>query len=195
MSATTATLLAAGLAILGTLLGTIVGLTGERFLRSRGRLLCRTTSNEVRFLPGGNGGDWGRPPVDPGEPVEVYYAFGLDLFNSKEIPVGLRDLSVVFVCEGGELVSKPREQGNKDLRTVGAFSTPLHLINLPPRQWVHVDIFGSLSDVETAQTWRRVEFVGHRGAGGLFESEEFRETIKTREGPSSRPWWRRILGG
>ncbi len=44
MSATTATLLAAGLAILGTLLGTIVGLTGERFLRSRGRLLCRTGS-------------------------------------------------------------------------------------------------------------------------------------------------------
>ncbi len=176
----TATLIGGGLAILGTLLGTILGLTGDRLLRSWGRLRCWTTHGEVRFLPGYTEGDFGSEQVATGEIVGVTYAFGLDLFNGKEIPVGLHDLSVVLVCDGEELVDKPLDPASRWRRGGIDVHEPLHFVNLPPRQVVHVEIIGSPSDVETAQTWRRVEFVGHRGSGGLFGSEEFRETIKTR---------------
>ncbi len=180
MSEQAAALLAGGLAILGTLLGTILGLTFDRFQRSRGPLRCWATHGEVRFLPGYTEEDFGKEPVATGETVGVSYAFGLDLFNSKEIPVGLHDLSVALVCDGGKLVDKPLDPASRKVRAGIDVHEPLHFVNLPPRQVVHVEIFGRLSDVETAQTWRRVEFVGYRGAGGLFESEEFRETIKTR---------------
>ncbi len=172
----TATLIGGGLALLGT----IVGMVMERFLRSKGRLRCWTTHGEVRFLPGYTEGDFGSELVATGEIVGVTYAFGLNLFNSKEIPVGLHDLSVVLVCDGGKLVDKPLDPASPKKEGGIEGHEPLHFVNLPPGQVVHVEILGRLSDVETAQTWRRVEFVGHRGAGGLFESEEFRETIKTR---------------
>ena len=45
-------------------------------------------------------------PEQAEEALWVRYSVHLDLFNGKEIPVGLRETSIIFVCDGGRLEIK-----------------------------------------------------------------------------------------
>ncbi len=56
----------------------------------------------------------------------------------------------------------------------------LVVVNLPPWQWVRLDLRGTLNDVEAMKGWRRAEFVGRRQRRGLFEGKTYRKTIATR---------------
>jgi hypothetical protein len=66
----------------------------------------------------------------------------------------------------------------------------VHVINLPPRQWVGKELQGTFLDRERVRLlsrWCRVDFVGQRQRRGLFEPKIFRKTIATRA-PFSDPW-------
>jgi hypothetical protein len=183
MSAPTATLVAGGLAILGTLLGVFLGLVGERFLRSFGRLWCEPSNWELKFMSGMNAyGETDEVGPEDANAALVEYSVGIDMFNGKEIPVGLRDVSVEFTHDSGKLVHKPWDATSR--RREFSYSSPTYatlvIVNLPPGQWVRLDLLGNISGVEAMKGWRKAEFVGQRRRGGLFERKEYRETIATR---------------
>ena len=140
LSAAMATLLAAGLAILGTLLGVVV----ERLLRLTGRLRCHVSRWDWAFL---NMDSQGYTPASPqykpqGVPAEeatwMEYRLTVDLFNGKEIPTGLRNLAAVIVLEDGKrITSRPLDLATADIVERGRdvnqpVADPLYLLNLPP---------------------------------------------------------------
>jgi len=165
------------------LVGVLAGLVVERFLRSFGRLWCEPSEWKMKFVAEGDPMG-GYEEVVPEKAEGVEYSVRLDLFNGKEIPVGLRDITIVFGCEGDEeLVHKPWDS------TTGMFSlgrtdyAKLVVVNLPPRQWVHLPLHGGFNDQDEARLlakWRRVEFVGQRQRRGLFEGKTYRKIIATR---------------
>lgn len=181
MSQQTVTLLAALTAGSFALAGLVI----ERFLRSFGRLWCESSGWEMRFVAEGDPMG-GLEEVVPEKAEGLEYSVRLDLFNGKEIPVGLRDITIVFVCEGGEeLVHKPSSS------TSGTFSygsidyAKLEVVNLRPRQWEHLPLHGVFNDQSEARLlagWRRVDFVGQRQRRGLLEQKTYRKTIATRDG-------------
>lgn len=197
VSQPTVTLLAALIGVSGALAGLVV----ERFLRSFGRMWCEPSGWEMKFLSNFN--EYGESnEVVPEEADGVTYSVRLDLFNGKEIPVGLRDITIVFVCEGGEVSNKPWDS------TTGKFSSgrtdyeKLVVVNLSPRQWVHLPLrggFGEQDEIRLLAGWSRVDFVGQRQRRGIIESKTYRETIATKEvprfrSPQSSSWWRRYFG-
>ena len=125
------------------------------------------------------------PGHEHAAPRSIMYSGRLDLFNGKEIPVGLRDIAIVFVCAGGEVRNE---------------SLDLGVVNLPPRQWVSKEMRSSFNtrvesngwtattaasersreDMRLLSRWYRVEFVGQRQRRGLFEPKTFRKTIASR---------------
>lgn len=179
MSQPTVTLLAALIGVFGALAGLVV----ERFLRSFGRLWCESSGWELEFVAEEN--EYGEvDDVDPEKAEGVKYSVRLDVFNGKEIPVGLRDINIVFVCEGGEkLVHKPWDSTSGEFSFGRTFYAKLAVVNLPPRQWVHLPLHGGFNDQSEARLlagWRRVEFVGQRQRRGLLEPKTYRKTIATR---------------
>lgn len=73
----------------------------------------------------------------------------LDLFNSKDIPVGLRDVKMVFADKRGETVSRSLYYGFAQRTDSGqARFDAVDVINLPSRQYVHLELKGCLSGNE-----------------------------------------------
>jgi hypothetical protein len=89
-SASAITLLASFIGVIGALSGLVV----ERLLRTAGRVWCEPTDWEKTHLENREQENWeGRWDVDwdkPGDATHAGYSVWLDLYNSKEIPVGLR---------------------------------------------------------------------------------------------------------
>ncbi len=181
MSASAATLLASLVGVFGV----IVGLTFERLMRSCGKLWCTPSkSGGLRFMGDDpRGEEYGEVAMVPDKANKVKYSYNLDLFNGKEIPVGLRDITVEFLCEDGKLTHKPWDS------TTGIYSlglttlAKLEIANFAPRQWVRLELHGSFNtsdDVRRLAGWRKVNFVGQRHRRGLFERKVYRKTIDTR---------------
>jgi hypothetical protein len=187
--------------ILAALIGGGLALSGllvERVLRSFGRLWCEPWG--WRLIPVAKRG---RAKVATRVPEEEakHFSFSgkLDFFNGKEIPVGLRNVRIVFVCDNGiEVDTIPADA--EATWTYEASYDPhlppptawglLHLINLPPRQWVIKDLEGRIEDPEEVRLlhrWRRMEFVAERQKRGLFESKVLRKTLAWRT-PYPDPW-------
>jgi len=162
----TATLIAAAIGGLGV----VVGLVLERILRLWGGMWCEPGHHEVNPLFGDH---WEgiHPASDPEAAKWIDYKIRLDLYNSREVPVGLRDVRVVFKFSEGclskvpndkaELLRRPQSGGPPEPQMYG----PLHVVNLPPRQWVVKEITGRLDDPEEIRRvfeWRQIEFAGER---------------------------------
>ena len=118
MSAATATLIAGGLSILGTLLGTILGLLGERWMRSRGDVRCvlggishealLEAPNGMTFSPPENLGELSAAGLNARGTLRVSWEVDLRFFNQKDEPTGLHALSLAFVDgEGNEALVGP----------------------------------------------------------------------------------------
>ncbi len=166
----TATLLAAGIGAVGALLGVVVGAVLERVLRYWGGLWCEPGHHEVvpRF-----GDDWEgiQTAVDPEAAKWIDYSVRLDLYNSREVPVGLRNIRLVFECPGGKKPVVPNDMATEPRRPRSGgppepqMYGPLHVVNLPPRQWVVKELTGRLDDPEEVSRvfkWRRLEFACER---------------------------------
>jgi len=120
VSAPTATLIAAGVAVSGTLLGALLGtglgLFGDRWLRHRGEVHCQ---------------------VERSAHIRGADALHVHFFNEKEVDTGLSELAVVFVFESGEeVVLGP---ATRDYQTS---TSPRGVINLPSKTWASVSIKG-----------------------------------------------------
>ena len=190
--------------VLAAVLGVLGGVLIERAARSLGRLWCVPSEWVVRFSPQGSYLERYEitkrlPQVEERDAHQVTYSVRLDLYNGKEIPVGLRDVSLVFKCSGGEVRSVPKDKateymgqmgGDVPLPLQGPFYDRVHVVNLPPRQWVIMELFDRLvepEEVRLLSRWRQVEFVGERQRRGLFESKTFRTIVASRP-PYSDPF-------
>jgi len=168
--------------IVATLSGVVVGGLVERLYRSWGRLWCEPSRCEVRYVaPDEMGGHKTLDSEEAGDDWGAEYAVGLDLYNGKEIPVGLRDISVVISYDGDKKqFSRPRDETSRrvsDHMSTYAYDT-LELVNLAPRQWVRLKLLGNLEGAKISKDWRRIEFVAERR--GLFGASEFRKVVASR---------------
>jgi hypothetical protein len=115
----------------------------------------------------------------------VSYVFAVDLFNGKEVPTGMHDITVEIVLDNGKRVtSQPLDndtyRGHSQIRMYDE----LAVINLPPRQFVRKELRGGFgTEVASALVsgkWRRMEFVGEfprRPIFGVLGSKTYRKTI------------------
>lgn len=176
--------------VVAALLGVLGGVLLERVARSWGRLWCEPSEWKLEFgTQYLDEQSYERDRLLPREEEDraqwVTYSVHLDLFNGKEIPVGLRDISIVFSCDDGEVVSKPLSTTGVVQRPYGGFVDypVMRIINLFPRQWdfvaLHDDLRGP-DNVRLLLGWRKVEFVGQRQRRGLLERKPFRKTIASR---------------
>jgi hypothetical protein len=78
--------------------------------------------------------------------THVRYRFAIDLFNGKEAPTGLRDASVVLVRNDGKrFTSQPSDLASMQYDPSVSMWTrsDVYVINIPPRQFVRMEITGS----------------------------------------------------
>lgn len=158
-------------ALLGALVGAFISLAGNYAARLMGSVLCEPSvfyfeeESIVTFAH-----------AEEGYPVAaVSYSFDIDFFNGTDMPTGLRDLAVVLFSKSGqEFVSEPFDRTAEQSGDKGTRYQDLHIINLPPRQWVHTEFEGTfeypLNSFEEAEEvmekqvnpieWKKVEFVG-----------------------------------
>jgi hypothetical protein len=117
--------------VFAALLGVLGGVIIERIARSWGRLWCETSGWAVRFLPEGSyieryGIVQRLPQVEEQDAHQVMYSVRVDLFNGKEIPVGLRNVSLIFKCSGGEVRSVPKDNATEYMPQTGGRRSPTH---------------------------------------------------------------------
>jgi hypothetical protein len=117
--------LAAGVfGIAGAVVGTLLGLFGERWARTLGKVRC-----EIKWLSARGAGS--RPNVEVQErQLEVTF------LNRKDVPVTVWDMQVVFYKEGKPLGEEERPSTRLVDANVPGGRGPLDLVTLPPR--VHV---------------------------------------------------------
>lgn len=137
------------------LVGVVVGIVANHFVRHLGRVVSEPSGWEMNLHREGE---------------LRSYSFGLDLFNGRDMPTGLRNLTVVLICKDGELVSKPEDRATRSVHKIGSFTgtrsritfEEMSVINLPPRQWVHKEFQGTfvMKEGVTISEWQRVELVG-----------------------------------
>jgi hypothetical protein len=182
------TLLASLIGVVGVLSGLVV----ERLLRTAGRIWCEPTEWETHFENTGVDGFGKRTATEAEKPEDAMhagYSVWLDLYNSKEVPAGLRDVSIVFSCDGGEeLVSKPLSttSGQQVSRGGPLSYATMRNVNLLPRQWITMTLhndFTDPKDIRLMARWRRAEFVGQRHRRSPWMGRTYCKTIAVR-GPS-----------
>jgi hypothetical protein len=170
VDAATATLMAAKIGVVGGVGGVVVGVVLERVMRYLGGVWCEPAHYQVDPLFGDNWEGIQTAP-DPDAAEWIDYEIRVDLYNGREVPVGLRDVRVVFKCSDGllskvpndkaELLRRPHSGGPPEPQMYG----PLYVVNLPPRQWVVKEITGRLDDPEEIRWvfgWQQIEFTGVR---------------------------------
>lgn len=195
MSAPTATLL-------GALIGggfALVGVVVDRLLMSWGQLWCEPSSDlEVLKLLAPDADGIPSLVDDPGDATEFEYSLHLDLFNSKDIPVGLRDISLKFIYANGPVPTGPLDgETHRYSQSRGHVYDKLHVINLPPKQWVHKELRGWVAPErgQDLMGWERVEFVAEHPRHPslvILGSKTYRKVVG--KGPLDRPRWRRRFG-
>lgn len=158
------------LAIVGVVTGALLG----RYLQRRGKVRCEIVGWRLYARRLNEFGEAVEQPLpaelDPSFRGNFLYNFNVKFFNEKDADAGLRDLQVVFFWKGGtrehtvplSIGAKPHE-----------ISSVLAL-NLPSRQWVSVDLEGSILDQE-AGSMLRVEKVELRAY--FPNGRPFRQTI------------------
>jgi len=151
VSASTATLLAASLAVTGTLLGAGLGLFGDRYLRHRGDIVCRGSDWSMTYTLRDLSTPVNTRPVQFSRSMSANalvmeraehgnYFCSVKLFNETEVATGLRDIRVVFTDDSAatEKVYVPQVIGSR-----GVLAEP-DVLNLPSRQWVNVRLEGQV---------------------------------------------------
>jgi hypothetical protein len=176
---------------------TLLGVVVERVLRLVGFLRFEAYEWERRFTGALNNRNE-YPEVVPAQAAasaeRVDYRFSIDLFNGREIPTGLRDIKVVLIREDGEpLTSDLTSLRHEELTGRLAYDT-VDVVNIPPRQFVHIDFRGSFDSREavtalTSAKWQRMEFKAKRPKRpfmGVLGSKTYRKTITDPENEKRR---------
>lgn len=156
------------------IVGVLVGLFADRMLQRTGKLRCEI--GEFRLLgeksPGESVSLMGLPvPASVVEQVRsLDYSFNVKLFNEKDVSTGLRDVAVVFhLSDGRRMVRMSPDLNTQRNVEGGTVIDPLEVINLPSRQWVSLELFGTISaDMELLTQAERAEFRGYFPTGRVF---------------------------
>ena len=176
MEASTATLIAGTLGIIGVLLGVMI----ERLMRLAGLVRC-VTSVQSLTLTGVEDSEGYERPLSLANADEstkasgVSYVFVIDFFNGKEMPTGLRNASVVLVRDDGKRIpSLPLGEKNRSLE----------VINLAARQFEHHELRGGFgkkaANALTTGRWKRILFEAERPKRPLLWRKTYRKTITER---------------
>lgn len=179
--------------ILGAAVGVVAGVFAERLAQRYGRLRFETEPMRIQLL----GDQGGRGPIHslPVD-VEAYaanppvltlgriqgqrwveYKVSIELFNEKELPIGLRDIAIVFRGKSGTCVeTMPCYQGTWQIEGGPGIgygmpkdADPVEVINLPSREWLRFDLAGAVngefviprSNRTKLKECETIEFVGH----------------------------------
>ena len=138
-----------------------------------------------------------KEPERPEDAGGANYRLSVDLFNGREVPTGLLNVRVeLFSSDSGAGEDEPFVSIPQDLSTtrrgkdypglgeVGGGIDDLKMINLPPRQIVHIELKGTFGKEAAvalaAQEWSRVDFVGELPAKpfyGILGNKTYRKTI------------------
>ena len=142
VSASTATLLAGGLGLVGV----VIGLFGERYFRHRGDIRCKLSGWSLTYTLHRDP----RPKTASRSLFQNKYVIGqakhggyyvrVNLFNETEVDTGLRDIRVAFTDDSGiaQKVYVPTMVDSKK------FSMDPDAVNLPARQWVAMRLEGKV---------------------------------------------------
>jgi hypothetical protein len=145
-----------------TLLGVALGLFGEPWVRTRGKVRCKMEPIKLSVFSGsedpvtlhslpipaellqredsGQDSGWG---AEEG----ARYFLNVKFFNEKETKTGLLDVVIVF--DGDPPLEKTMQ--DRSIWQVGPNARPmaeLEFVNLPSREWVALSLIGSLSHEE-----------------------------------------------
>jgi hypothetical protein len=163
--------------IAGTLLGVVVGLFAERWLRSRGQVSCATeplrwtfcyrdtrgeeygfrTSTMTRLGPIGRG--------HVAQATRVEYRFRADFYNGRDLPAALRSFEILFyrpeyhpmIHDGPRDERTRRHRRGEDVGLTFSDVDALEVLNLPPKQLVGFEISGVVPDPTRLAGCDRVE--------------------------------------
>jgi hypothetical protein len=115
------------LGIIGVVVGVVLGLLGDRWLRHSGDVHCQIEDFQITPRMEGRG------PAH----LRVEQSVRIHFFNKKEVDTGLSEIAVVSVLENGqEVVLGPGTRGYE------TSTSPRGVTNLPSKTWVSVHIKG-----------------------------------------------------
>jgi hypothetical protein len=173
---------------------TLLGVMIERLLRLIGRVRCEASASALNFFGSPDEGVIGRtiPWYELDEKAaeiailhNLSYRVGIDFYNGKEAPSGLRDVRVELVLDRGKrFVDRPMDMRSPATATPGRMPRKaydaLEVVNLPPRQFVHEELSGSFGKAAAEackdREWR-IEFVAQRPKRPLLWRKTYRKTI------------------
>ena len=116
-------------------------------------------------------GPIGRGDVAQAERVE--YRFDADFYNGRDLPVGLRALEVVFHLPRDLPLVDRKPSDARTRRTVNAAPKvdALGVLNILPKQLLHVEVVGWIHDPTRLESCERVELRAKYPDGGMFSHE------------------------
>jgi len=158
--------------ITGAVVGAVVGLFGERLVRSRGKVGCQLVRRVDRWRVGPDGKELA--PEEVGrladfDRAEAQVECDVQFFNEKEVDVGLSRLAVVFIAEDGEEARLEPTDTQHGVQTVNAVS----------RRWSEAKVMGVIrgGSSRLVRDYRTVEVRGEFPDHSLYkETFTWRET-------------------
>lgn len=161
-----ATIVGGVIAIVAAAIGAILGAFLPRWAAKVGRLRCNATvSNSVAM--GANGTIEENPslPVNleaVGSVADVTFWINVDIFNEKDTPTGLRDLSVVFRGEDGTSIQQPVYKkvvhySGEEARQHNRPPEQVSVVNLAPGEWMHLELMSGFEPEVLEKERERIE--------------------------------------
>jgi hypothetical protein len=181
--------------VVAALLGVTVGVVVERLARSLGRLRfeasVRSALLTAEVEEESNYPRTATVRLEEANEATVAgggrYTFEIDLFNSSEVPTGLRNVRVEITAgDGPAIESRPHDiVGTDPLAPDPIISPPpVDVINLPPRQFTHLELREDYLSKDAAEVLKggrwKIEFVAERPGRpffGILGSKTYRKTI------------------
>jgi hypothetical protein len=152
-------------AILGGLIatfGSVVTLITSHLLRNVGKIIVNVSRFDVSLSqPDNMGGVVTANSLVTAK--NIHYRFGLDFFNSSDIPKSLRAISIEFKSEKkkGVVSLKANVPRNGDFTNRPIYesrSEELTIINLPAKEIIHLDLSGNIIKEEIQFLQGKVDF-------------------------------------
>jgi hypothetical protein len=137
--------------IVGTLFGAFAGAYLQHHFQRQGRILLH--ANNWRSSTSAADPSGGTLHIAPNRGFGVKFQFSIEAFNERALATGIRGLRVRYLKADGKRAYEVTDLFGDD----GA----VHVLNLPPGQWVHMSLRGVVKDYSTSEldACRRAELV------------------------------------
>ncbi len=144
--------------ILGAAVGVIAALIATSLIKNLGRILIYFRGWKINIFNINVAG--GREPTTLPDANYCDYSFEMEIINTSETPRALREIKVNFY-DSKKLLLKtiPNDESTKKT-SVSGVSSPLKIINLPPKQMVYYKISGYIKteDLIYLSNYKKIYF-------------------------------------